>query len=93
MEDGQLVAVVLGEPDLRIVELQLESVWGSGCVAARLVPLRSTVTEEHEPAGLVRRFPLGVRDEVRAHVLRDHHQTVRSIAVSTSSAFQKSAET
>ena len=52
----------------------------------------ASVAEEDEPACFVRCFPFGVRDELRAHVLGDHHQTVRSIAVSTSSASQKSAE-
>ena len=93
VEDGELVAVVLGEPHVRVLELELEPVRGRGRVPAGLVPLCAAVAEEDDAAGLVRRFTLGVRSELCAHALGNHHQTVRSIAVSTSSASQKSADT
>src|SRR6266849_2798124 len=92
MENGELVAVVLREPDLWIVELQLEPVRRGCRVATGLVALCASVAQEHQTAGFVRRLALGVRDDRLAHVVRDHHQIVRSIAVSTSSASQKSAE-
>src|SRR5207247_665295 len=57
-----------------------------------LVARRSAAAQEHEPARLVRRLSLGVLDELGAHPGRNHHQTVRSIACSTSSASQKSAD-
>src|SRR6266571_1650440 len=92
MEDRQLVAVVFGEPRLGVVELELEAVRRVRFVAAGLVTLCATVSQQDQPAGLVRRFPLGVRDELGAHLGGDHHQTVRSIDASTSSALQKPAE-
>src|SRR5438309_10626705 len=92
MEDGQLVARVLREPDLRIVELELEAVRRRGRVSSGLVPLGPSVTQEDEPARLVRDFFPGVLDEPGSYLGRDHHQTVRSIACSTSSDSQKSAD-
>src|SRR3989442_773489 len=92
VEDGELVAVVLREPDLRIVELELEAVRRRGLVAPGLVALRPAFKQEHHPARFVRRLSFRVRDERRAHVVRNHHQTVRPIADSMSSASQKSAE-
>src|SRR5712691_1697724 len=92
VEDGEVVTLVLREPDLGIVELELEPVRRRSRVAARLVPLGPGVAQEDEPASLVRSLGLGVRDERRAHVGGNHHQTLRSIACSTSSASQKSAE-
>src|SRR6185312_5158303 len=92
VKDGELVPVVLRVPDLRVVELELEAVRRRRCVLSRLVALGDAVAQQHEPARLVRRFRLRVRDERRAHVGGDHHQTVRSIASSTSSASQKSAD-
>src|SRR6266702_3982466 len=92
MEDGELVAGVFREPHLRIVEFELDAVRRRGLVAARLVAFSAAVAEEDQTAGFVRRLSFGVRDQLPAHVLRDHHQTVRSIAASTSSASQKSAE-
>ena len=92
MEDGELVAVVLSEPDLRVVELELEAVRGRRSIAAGLVVLGDAVPQQHEAARFVRSFGLGVRDEPLPDLGGDHHQTVRSIAVSTSSASQKSAD-
>src|SRR5438309_7645850 len=92
VEDGELVAVVLREPQLRIVELQLEAVGRRSRVASALVALGAAVAHEEETASLVRGLRFGVRDELYADVVGDHHQTVRSIADSTSSASQKSAE-
>src|SRR3954466_473139 len=92
MEDGELVAVVFGVPDLRIVELELEAVRRRRGVASRLVALGAAVAQQHEPAGLVRCFLLRVHDKGRPHLRRNHHQTVRSIECSTSSASQKSAD-
>src|SRR5438876_8422758 len=92
VEDRELVAVVFGEPDVRIVELELESIRRRGLVASGLVALGPPVAEEDQTARLVRRLALRVRDELRAHGVGDHHQTVRSIADSTSRASQKSAE-
>jgi hypothetical protein len=43
VEDGELVAVVLGVPDLRIVELELEPVRRRRRIAPRLVALRTAV--------------------------------------------------
>src|SRR5439155_15478323 len=92
MEHGKLVAVVLGEPDLGIVELELEAVRRRRGVPPGFVTLRAVLTEEDEPARLVRRLPLGVGDELGAHLGGYHHQTVLSIACSTSSASQKAAD-
>src|SRR5206468_937876 len=92
VEDHGLVAVVLGEPDLRIVELQLEAVRRRSSVATGLVALGPTASQQDEPAGFVGRLSPGMFHELSAHVGRDHHQTVRSIACSTSSASQKSAD-
>src|SRR6266571_8675226 len=93
MEDGELVAVVLREPDLGVVELELEPVGRRGGVAAGHVSLGNPVAKENETACLVGGFCLGVRSQRPPHVGgHNHHQTVRSIARSTSSASQKSAE-
>src|SRR5437868_7572982 len=92
MEDGELVAVVLREPDLRVVELELEPVRRRRAVPARLVPLGPAVAEEDEPAGFARRFPLRVRDELRAPAPGNHHPTVPSLAMSTPPALQQSAD-
>ena len=71
VEDGELVAVVLGVPDLRIVELELEAVRRRGRVSPGLVALCAAVAQQHEPARLVRRLSLRVRDERGAHVRRE----------------------
>src|SRR3954452_7210595 len=92
VENGELVPVVLGVPDLGIVELQLEAVRRRCRVAPRFVAFGAAVSQQHEAAGLVRRLALRVLDERGADVRRNHHQTVRSIACSTSSASQKSAD-
>src|SRR3954465_13546470 len=92
MENRELVALVLGKPDLGIVELQLEAVRRRRGVVARLVALRLAVAEQDETASFVRHLALGVRDERFAHVGGNYHQSVRSIACSTSSVSQKSAE-
>src|SRR6266536_568773 len=92
VEDGQLVAVVLGEPHLRVVELELEAVGRGRRVTAGDVSLGDPVAKEDQPTGLVRRFSLGVSSECLPHRGGHYHQTVRSIDASTSSASQKSAE-
>src|SRR6266511_6027729 len=92
MEHGDLVPLVLRVPDLRIVELKLEAVRRRVSFALRLVTLGTPGTQQHEPASLVRRLSLRVRDERGAHVGRDHHQMVCSIDLSTSSASQKAAD-
>ena len=60
MEDGELVAVVLEEPELR-TDLELEAVRRCSCVASALVPLGDTVTDEARLSEL-RQHRLGVRD-------------------------------
>src|SRR6185312_11905005 len=50
------------------------------------------VVQHDEPAGLVRVLFGRMRDERRAHLLRDYHHRVRSIDSVTSCASQKSAE-
>src|SRR3954470_3227430 len=92
VEHRELVAVVLGEPQLRVRQLELESIRRRRLVRPRLVALRPPVAKEEQPARFVRRFALGVRDELCAHAAGDHHQTVCSIEASTSSASQKSAD-
>src|SRR5687767_8721410 len=91
VEDGELVALVLQEPRLGL-DLELEPVRALGGVAAADVALGDAVTEGDEAARLVRRLLLRVLAQLRAHLLRDYHQTVRSIDAATSSASQKPAE-
>src|SRR5437773_5404667 len=91
MEHRELVAVVFGEPELGIVELQLEAVRRRGRVPPRLVPLGPAVADQDEAARFVGRLALGVRHELCTHLVGNHHQTKRSIDPSTSSASQKSA--
>src|SRR5947209_2491297 len=90
VEDGELVAVVLEEPQAGI-GLELETVRRRGGVATALVALRDAVAHDDEPARLVRLLGARVSDELGTHLLGDHHQSVRSMDCSTSSAFQKSA--
>ena len=59
MEHGELVALVLEEPDLGI-DVELEAVGRRGAVAARLVADRLAVAEDEQAAGLVRRLLGGV---------------------------------
>src|SRR5207302_7056084 len=92
VEDRELVALVLREPDLGIVERELEAVWRRRLVAARLVALRDPATHQDETARLVRCGIFSVRDERGAHLGGHYHQTVRPIDSSTSPASQKSAE-
>src|SRR5215211_2465170 len=91
MEDREVVPVVLEEPDLG-VDLELEAVGRGGAVAAGHVALGASVAEEQQPARLVRVLRARVLLERGADLRRDHHQTVRSIDVSTSAASQKSAD-
>src|SRR5438132_5000311 len=53
MEHRQLVAVVLCEPDLGVVELELETIRRRGGVASRLISLRAAVADENQSARLV----------------------------------------
>ena len=46
MEHGELVVAVFGEPDLRVVELELEAIRRCRRVAATFVPLGAAVAEE-----------------------------------------------
>src|SRR5205823_9006806 len=91
VEDGELVAVVLEKPDLRI-DLQLEAVGRCGPVPTRLVALGFPAGEDDDAAGFVRRFGLRVPFERCPHLGADHHQRSASISRSTSSASQNEAE-
>src|SRR5215216_7316690 len=92
MKDGKLVAVVLREPDLRIVQFELEPV-GRGCgVSAGDVPLGDSVPAKDEAARFIGSLGFGVSGECATHRAGNYHQTVRSMDASTSSASQKSAE-
>src|SRR5262249_57799392 len=65
---------------------------GGERVGAADVALRVTAAEDDQAACLVRRLHLRVLDELRADPRRDHHQTLSSIARSTSAACQNAAE-
>jgi hypothetical protein len=59
VEDRELVAVVLEEPDLRI-DLELEAV-GRGCgITAAYVSVRDSVAHHQDPARLVGAFLCGM---------------------------------
>src|SRR5439155_1061922 len=83
----------LEEPGVGL-DLEFEAVGRGRPVRAGDVALRNAVAKHDEAAGLVRRLRAGVCLEVAADLLRDHHQTVRSIDSSTSSfdASQNPAE-
>src|SRR5262245_2379516 len=91
VEDGELVAVVLEEPDLGI-DLELVAVRRREPVAATDVALGDAVAEDDQAAALVRRLLARVLAQLREHRLRDYLHSVRSIDSSTSSARQNSAE-
>src|SRR6266851_4008555 len=91
VEDGQLVAVVLEEPDLG-VGLELVAVRRLEPVAAADVALGDAVAENDQAAAFVRCLLAAVRAQLLADRLGDYHHSVRSIDSSTSSARQNSAE-
>src|SRR5262245_8241638 len=91
MEDRKLVALVLEEPGLRL-HLELKAVGRLERVPPAHVALRDAVTQHDQPARLVRGLGACVLRELRAQVGPDHHQTLSSIARSTSAASQKPAE-
>src|SRR5581483_3577212 len=82
VEDGELVAVVLEEPDLR-VDVELEPVRRGGAVAAGFVSLGRAVAQDDDAARFVRRLGAAVLDQRGADRVADHHQSSRSIAGST----------
>src|SRR5262249_10178316 len=90
VEDGELVAVVLEEPELRI-DVELEAVRRRGAVAPALVPFGDAAAQDDQATRFVRVLRLRVRDKPPAHGGRDHHHRLRSIDASMSSAVQKSA--
>jgi len=91
MEDGELVAVVLEEPELG-AHVELEAVRRRGGVPAALVSLGDAVLEDDQPACFVRLFLARMLHHRPAHGGGHlYHQSVRSIDVATSSALQKSA--
>ena len=56
MDDRELVALVLEEPEIGI-DLELEPVRGLGGVAARLVAVGDAVAQDEQAAALVRQLP------------------------------------
>src|SRR5919106_6726714 len=91
VEDGELVALVLEEPDLG-VDLELEPVRGLRSIAAPHVLVRDSVAHQQDSTRLVGGLRLGVLRQCPPNFGGHYHQTVRSIDRSTSSASQKSAE-
>ena len=91
VEDRELVAFVLEEPRVWI-DLELEAVRRLERVAPSDVALRPAVAQDDQAARLVRRLRLRVPRELGADLRRDHHQTLSSIARSTSAASQNAAE-
>jgi len=93
VEDGELVAVVLEEPQLG-VDVELEAKRRLEPVSPALVADGLPIAEDDQPAGLVRRLLPCMRLERVAHGGGDHHQTLASIASSSSDSgsCQKSAE-
>src|SRR5262245_17955045 len=93
VEDADLVAGVLElERQRGVGEAEREAVRALVEVDAAVVALSAAVPDRQHAAGLVRERVLCVRPELLPHRGRDHHQTVRSIASSTSSAAQNAAE-
>jgi hypothetical protein len=74
VKDGELVAVVLEEPDFRR-DLQAEPVGGRLCVAAPLVANGLASAQDDEPAGLVRRLCSCVFQELGANLGRNPQRT------------------
>src|SRR4051794_23366284 len=91
VEDGELVTVVLEEPDRR-VDLELVAVRRRQTVAPADVPVGDAVAEDEHAAALVRRFLLRMRAQLRADLGRHYHQSVASIDSSTSSSNQNGAD-
>src|SRR5436305_796501 len=91
VENGELVALILDEPDLGI-DLELVAVRRLELVVAPHVALCDAVLEDDQSAALVRRLFAAVRTQLLANALRNYHHSVVSIDSSTSSAFQNSAE-
>src|SRR3954452_14677808 len=92
VEDGQLIALVLQEPVLRL-GLQLEAVGARGRVAAGDVALRDSAPERDQAARLVRGLRLGVSAQLGADLDGDHHQTAASSSSSAcASSCQKPAD-
>lgn len=78
MEDGELVTLVLEEPQPRI-DVELESVGRRRDVAPTLVPLGLAVAQDDEPARLVRRLLARMRLERVAYVPGDPAVSVVSL--------------
>ena len=88
MDDGELVALVLEEPEVWI-DFQLEAVRRLGCVPAGLVAVGDAVAQDEQAAALVRQLPSRVLGERLAHGRRHYHHSLLS---SISLPSQKSAE-
>src|SRR5262245_66013693 len=88
MEDSQLVALILEEPDGGI-DVELVAVRGLEPVPAAHVPLSDFVLEDEDAAALVRRLFLRVRAQLRPDRGWDYHHSTGS---SLSSPVQKGAE-
>src|SRR5439155_22158128 len=91
VEDRELEAVVLEEPELGI-DLELVAVRRLEPVAAADVALGDAVAEDDQAAALVRRLLAAVRAQLFAYGLGHYHHSVASIDFSTSSVRQNSAE-
>jgi hypothetical protein len=70
VEDGELVPVVLQEPDLRR-DLQAKPVRGRLRVPAPFIPDGLTVAQDDEPTGLVRRLRSRVLQQLGADLGRN----------------------
>src|SRR5579884_578137 len=89
VDDRELPAVVLEEPELRL-DLQLEAVRRRRCVPARLVAGGDALAEDEQPAALVRQLrPRMRRDRLPHGRGHGHHH---SFASSTAPPSQKLAE-
>ena len=77
VEDRELVAVVLEEPDLRL-DLEPEPVRRGVGVPPALVADGPAVAQDDEPTGLVRRLLERVPLELAPDLSRDQHRTRRS---------------
>ena len=75
MDDGELVALVLEEPELGI-DLELEAVRRLGGVAAPLVAVGDAVAQDEQAAALVRQLPPRVLGERLAHGRRHYHHSL-----------------
>ena len=77
VEDGELVALVLEEPDLGL-DLEPETVGRGLRVSATLVSDRAAVAEQDETAGLVRDLLGRVALQLAPELSRDDHRTRHS---------------